>query len=77
MPIREVERNGETKKPEREDKEKEEASGRKRGWLVKQDLGAKMYGAMLGANDPGAILGANDPGAMLGARPLGAMLPTM
>jgi hypothetical protein len=37
------------KKPERKEKEKKEASGRKRDWLFKENLGTKMYGAMLPA----------------------------
>jgi hypothetical protein len=65
MPIREVGRSGETKKPERKEKEKEEASGRKRGWLFTRDLGAIHLGAKLHAENPGAKLDARIVGVKL------------
>ena len=68
MPIHEVGRSGERKKPEREEKEEEEGSGRKVGVGLKHQLGA---------SHPGAELGAKICGAKLGARVTGANLPAM
>jgi hypothetical protein len=55
------------KKPERKEKEKEEALGRKRGWLFTRDLGAIHLGAKLHAENPGAKLGARIVGVKLDA----------
>ena len=69
MPICEVGRSGERKKPEREEKEEEEGSGKKIGAGLKHHLGAIDLGVVLGTNNHGTkIYGANIYGAKLPAR---------
>ena len=60
---------GKEKKPEREEKEVEERSGRK--------VGPGLNGGELGASHFGAELDAKIYGAELGARVTGAELPAM
>ena len=57
------------KKPEREEKEEEERSGRK--------VGLGLNGRELGASHSGTELGAKIYGAELGARVAGVELPAM
>ena len=64
-------------KPEREEKEEEEGSGRKVGGRVKTPppdakLGAKIYGAKLGARIYGAELPAKSPSRLRRAQDLSA-----
>ena len=60
-----------TEKPEREEKEEEEGSGRKVGAGLKHHLGAIDLGAKLGPNNHGAKI----YGTELGAKIYGAKLP--